>query len=165
MVISKLVFGSIFRGLQSQFMKPEDSLLMLRILELIGRSWSIMRFFGKLRSSHRPLFSAACSRSRCLSIGPRAHADALLRLQRTQQSTLTSHSPVQRETNATPTNTHRANRFATQRTQGLLGPTLRICLPLTGAQTPKIGKRGFQSQKPLFPQTRVFQVKKSPFSL
>ena len=36
-------------------------------------------------------------------------------------------------------------------------------LPLTGVNIPKIGKRGFQSQKPHFPpQKRVFRVKQSP---
>ena len=43
---------------------------------------------------------------------------------------------------------------------------LGIRLPLTGAEIPKIGKRGFRSQKsPIshHPKKRVFRVKKSPF--
>ena len=43
---------------------------------------------------------------------------------------------------------------------------LRIRLPLTGAKNPKIGKRGFRSQKtPISPQPqkRASRVKKSPF--
>ena len=41
---------------------------------------------------------------------------------------------------------------------------LGIRLPLTGAEIPKIGKRGFRSQKnPISRQKRVFRVKNIPF--